>query len=434
MPDNETKAATLVARCHEIQVSLGLKEVPEFEAIPLLGMAVRLSLHIQGLPAIDYHQLKLVAYHFLAIPAIVLDRVIRMLADVEFVRITQEGNTIKRIVPTVPYYGAIYENLGDYAVANYPLSEPEELAIVLLEKLSHAPDRLESLRASTGADRKLFLRTVQVGTEGSYLIQRRARGRNILLSPTYFAENGSIFADATVEQGTKSIQELLSIVRAFQGYPLELITKNKQIGDAQITGDQIRLLQRLAQDGVVKPPSITTSHAGINHFIFTPRPSGAALSPTKRDIYERAMAIVSAVRQGQLLPHRYAIRSPGAVLWKLKSDLRLGKATTEATQQYSNLVHLRIARLVPVGNGFSELRIIDLPENREALDIAYSLVSSGQGSGLEIDQDARAALQRDQEYVESLISAGKLREREQLSLTDDHQQQIELLLLGGRDS
>ncbi|HTU91171.1 MAG TPA: hypothetical protein VMF69_13920, partial [Gemmataceae bacterium] len=37
--------------------------------------------------------------------------------------------------------------------------------------------------------------------------------------------------------------------------------------------------------------------------------SGAALTATKRDIYEKAMAIVAAIRQGQFLPRQFAIVS-----------------------------------------------------------------------------------------------------------------------------
>jgi hypothetical protein len=59
------KPSELAARCHEIQVSLGRKEVPEFERLVEVGMAVRLALHIRGLPLIEYEVLKLVASHFL---------------------------------------------------------------------------------------------------------------------------------------------------------------------------------------------------------------------------------------------------------------------------------------------------------------------------------------------------------------------------------
>jgi hypothetical protein len=141
------------------------------------------------------------------------------------------------------------------------------------------------------------------------------------------------------------------------------------------------------------------------------------------------MAIVAAVRQGQFLAAQFAIRSPGAVLYTLKSKLKLGKATTEATQQYKKLVHLRIARLIDVGNGFSELHIIDTAENREALDIAYSLIDAGVAAGAEVDQQARDALQRDYTFVESLVASGVLRTRSQIKLTGEQEAELENLFL-----
>jgi len=129
----------LVARCNEIQTSLGLRDVPEFETIPELGMAVRLALHIRGLPLIDYRVLKLVANHFLAIPTLAVERIVRLLAEVEFVRIQSTGKTITAILPTVPYYEDLYVGLGEYATTACNLSEAEELALHLVERLAKSP-------------------------------------------------------------------------------------------------------------------------------------------------------------------------------------------------------------------------------------------------------------------------------------------------------
>ncbi len=180
----------------------------------------------------------------------------------------------------------------------------------------------------------------------------RSRGRDVALSPTYFSENAEIYADMVAGVGSKQVQKLLMAVRSMQGVPLSMIQKSKEIGGIKFTDEELQLVGApCPKMRAVKPPSISTKHSGEQFFIFTPTPAGAALAPTKREIYERAMAIVAAVRQGQFLPRQYAIRSPGAVLYTLKSNLKLGKATTEATQQCRKLVHLRVARLIDVGNG-----------------------------------------------------------------------------------
>jgi hypothetical protein len=207
------------------------------------------------------------------------------------------------------------------------------------------------------------------------------------------------------------------------------VEKTKKLGHIELSTDEIKLVLRLAQDGAVRPPSISTSHAGENFFLFTPTPSGAALAATKRDIYERAMAIVSAVRQGQYLSHKYSIRDPGAILHILRRDKKLAKATTEAAQQYKNLVHLRIATLSDAGGGFKQLHIVETEENQEALDIAYGLVSAGAATGIEVDEDARRAMQQEQSYVESLVAAGKLKKARKVDLSDVQQQELDLLFM-----
>lgn len=422
--------SVLVARCHEIQAALSNREVGEFEAVIELGMALRLALHIRGLPLLNYETVKLVAYHYLGIPRMAMDRLVKLLADVEFVALQTTGQTINAVLPKVPYYEELYDQLGEYAEKEKNFNEAEQLALILVDRLAGSPENVDSLRNALGADSQLFSRGVAIGTQGSYLIKHRARGRDILLNPTYFSQNSAVFADAAAAQGASSIKTMLDLVRLAQGWPLGLIEKQKVIGQTPLTDDQIKLLVRLAQDGAVKPPSITTTHAGENFFIFTPTPTGAAMSPTKRDIYERAMAVIASLRQGQLLPERFAIRSPQAVLNALRTNLRLGRATTEATQQYSQLVHMRVARLAPSGSGYATLEIVDTPENREALEIADTLLSTASARGLEVDDEARRALQKDLKYVESLVSASKLRERELMPLSQPMQEEIDLMLLG----
>ncbi|MEN8218391.1 MAG: hypothetical protein ABFS56_18875 [Pseudomonadota bacterium] len=354
-----------------------------------------------------------------------------LLADIEFVRLTQEGKTIKEVLPTVPYYDDLYNGLEEYMNTELDVNETEKLALTIVARLAKAPEKIDKLQNDLGAEPKLFRRNMEIGQKGNFLIQRRCRGRDIIINPNYFAENADIFADHVSATGAKSVDALLQGLRQYQGWPLSLIEKNAKLGKIEVKAEQISLLKRLAQDGIVKPPSIETAHAGVNYFMFTPTPSKVHLSPTKKDIYEKAMAIVAAIRQGQLLPKKIAIRSPGAVLYTLKTQLRLGKPTTEFQHQYKNLVHLRIGRFINVGSGFYEFRIIDTQANREALDIAYSLVSGEQIPELSIDDEAREALQCDQDYIESIISAATLRQRETVPLSEEQIEECDSLILRG---
>lgn len=423
-----SKAAELAARCHEIQTGLGLGEVPEFEQLQRIGMAVRLSLHIRGLSLVSYETLKLVANHYLGIPVGGIRSILELLAEIEFVKLQTEGKTIKAVLPSVPYYENLYDLLGTYA-NGIGFNEAEQLSVELLSRLSKAPEKIDTLKSKLGVETKLFDRAFDLGKQGSYLRVHRSRGRDVALSPTYFSENSDIYADMVAGAGSKQVKKILTALQKMQGMPLSIIQKNKEIAGVTFTADELNLLIRLAQDGAVKPPSLKTSYAGEQFFIFTPTPSGAALASTKRDIYEKAMAIVAAVRQGQFLPSEYAIRSPGAVLYKLKENMQLARATTEATQQYRKLAHLRVARLVDAGNGFSQLQIIDTLENREALAIAYKLVDAGVAAGTEVDESARNALQQDHAFVESLVAAGDLQRRHNVTITQEQQLEMENLFL-----
>lgn len=419
-----------VARCHEIQLAMKDIEAARLERIPEIGMAVQLALHIRGLPLLDYQLVKLVATTLIGIPRLAVDRITLLLAEIEFVRLAQEGKSIKSVLPTVPYFEKLYDGLGEYFETESGVDEFETLTLEIVDRLANAPHNADSLASALGADRKAFDNSIEIGTKSSFLIKRRHRTRDILMNPTYFTENAEIFADHVAKVGAKTVQHTLDLLKRAQGWPLALIEKTQEIGGKKISADEVALLKRLAQDGMVKPPSIITSHAGQSMFMFTPTPGQVNVSPLKREQYERALAIVSAVRQGELLPNKFSIRNPGALLYRLKTDLQL-KPTSDYAEQYQNLVLLRIAKLEKLSNGWHQLKIIDTPENRESLNIAYNLVQGEKIADLDIDKEAIAAMTGSQEYVESLVSSKLLREREKVTLSEETQNEVTQLLLEG---
>lgn len=65
------KGAVLAVRCHDITVSLG-KKLTEFDQLIILGMAVRLALHLRGVEAVSYDLLRQICLHLLRIQPTVL--------------------------------------------------------------------------------------------------------------------------------------------------------------------------------------------------------------------------------------------------------------------------------------------------------------------------------------------------------------------------
>src|SRR5690349_9761420 len=82
---------------HDLQIGLSRVSIPDFEQLPLVGMAAIVALHIRGLGAIEYGTLKQVAEYHFDIPAMVLRQVLNLLAEVEYVKLVTEGNTLKTV-------------------------------------------------------------------------------------------------------------------------------------------------------------------------------------------------------------------------------------------------------------------------------------------------------------------------------------------------
>jgi hypothetical protein len=178
---------------------------------------------------------------------------------------------------------------------------------------------------------------------------------------------------------------------------------------------------------VIRPPTIKFG-IKTESFLFTPRPGNARLNAANREIYERAMALISAVRKGQLLADQYRIRSPVLILEALRNKGYLG-ANSEAREQYYNLVVLRVAQLRPVGTSKWQLHLNRTPENLAALDLAIALLRTGALADMEVDQRARIALTRGEEYIQSLISAKGLKDRQRQVGDEQASQEFEQLIL-----
>jgi hypothetical protein len=253
-----------------------------------------------------------------------------------------------------------------------------------------------------------------------------ARGRPILISPFYFADNLDGFADVAASVGATAILSTLEKVKGSQGWPLSLIDATGEIGGVKLASIEVTLIHKLAEEGVIKPPTIKFGMKSES-FLFTPRRGSTRLNAANREVYERAMSLVSAVRKGQLLPAAYEIRSPILILEALR-DRGYLRSNPEAHEQYANLVVLRVAHLKRVGFGW-QLHLNKTPENEAALNLAIKLLRTGSLAGMEVGQEARIALTRDEEYIQSLISAAELRKRAKQIKNEQANDEFEQLLL-----
>lgn len=391
----------------DLQVGLEGADVPEYDVVKTLGKAAVLAVNLRGLGEVQYVNLRLVAARHFHIRSDVLDPVLRTLADLELIKLVSSGETIKQIIPTVPHFENVYQTVGDYT-AQKPLNELEQVTLHMMDRLYGSPVNRDALRSELGADKESFAQSLQIGIDAGLMIDQRARGRDIIASPLYFSGNLDSLIDMAAKGDTPNVQRLLTLIQKNQGMPLSMVIGQRRIGENAISDDDIALLQALAKEGVLKPPSILRPNKAEEKFIFTPAPGRARLSAANREIYEKGMALAAAVRKGQLLPEAYRIKWPQALLNQL-AERKWLHASTEAAHQYRNLAVLGLGRLEPTGSGFYRFHLIDVPENLTAVAIAKTLLRGETPPDLEQDNQARLLLNRDETYVRSHISSAALR-------------------------
>jgi hypothetical protein len=381
----------------------------------------------RGLGQIDYEVLRKVSDHFMSIPSIALEKVLRVLAGIGFVRLVERGTKIQQVIPNIPVFNDVYEGIGSYASSECELNSHEEVTLAILAELQDAPRNRDALYNTLGVDKVLFNRCLTIGQKSGILSEHLARGRRMLISPYYFSDNLDGLADAAASVGASAIRSALGKIRSNQGWPLALIAAQKEVGGLKLNPTEVALVHKLAEEGVIKPPTIRFA-TGDHSFIFTPKPGETRLNAANREIYERAMALISAVRKGQLLANQFKIWSPERILEALRDRGYIG-SNSEARDQYQNLVVLRVAYLKQTTSDKWQLHLNPTSENKTALDLAINLLRTGALAGMEVNQEARIALTRDEEYIQSLISASELKKRQKQITDEQAASEFEQLLL-----
>ena len=411
----------------DLHSGLSALQVPEFDDLQTIGMAATLAIHIKGLGEIEYEVLRKVSDHFMSIPSIALEKVLRVLEEIGFVKLVDKGRKIERVIPNIPVFDDVYKGIGDFVSSECELNSHEQATLEILAALQDAPRHRSALYQQIGAEKSLFDRCIKISSASGILSEHQARGRSILISPFYFADNLDGLADVAAACGADAIKSALQKVKHNQGWPLSLVNATGEIGGVKLSPTELTLIQKLSEEGVIKPPTIKFGTKSES-FVFTPRPGRTRLNAANREIYERAMALISAVRKGQLLPDRFRIRAPLTILQVLR-DRGYLKSNSEAREQYQNLVVLRVAHLKLVSASRWQLHLNRTPENEAALNLAINLLRTGALANMEVDREARIALTRNEEYIQSLISATELKKRQKQLKDEQATHEFEQLLL-----
>ena len=415
----------LAIRAHDITVCMEDARDSEFDRLPCLGNAVRLALHLRGAAPIDYRLLRRVAQTLSITPA-ETNAAVRLLAEAEFVRLDTEGSSINSVHPDVPYFADLYATLARVEGRSV-LTEAETLAVTASSKLARSPQVRESLQA-LGAEAKLLDRVVDLGIRTGFFVLRRARGKDILINPTTFAEGQEGFADLVAHHGASPVSRVVGILQKNQGWPLQKMEAEQEVNGSRLSAQDLRILRALAGAGFLAPPAIKTEHSGENFFLFGPRPGASRVPLNQREILERAMVLVAAVRQGQLLANQFRVRHPIALLRALR-DRGFLAATSETFGQYAQVARRGVARLEREGSSRHRLVLVDTRENAEALTMAITLMS-GDEVDAQPDEDARLALRGDEHHLDALLGRKKLMNVSFDDLDEEARREVDTLLMG----
>ena len=95
----------------------------------------------------------------------------------------------------------VYERIGEFASTECTLNSHEQATLQILGALQTSPRNKDSLLQTSGIDRPVFDRCLTIGGGSGILSEHKARGKSILISPFYFADNLDGLADAAAASG-----------------------------------------------------------------------------------------------------------------------------------------------------------------------------------------------------------------------------------------
>ena len=253
---HEITPAKIAEFAHDLQTGLSQTRVPQFDRIPIIGMASIIALHIRGLGEIPYDVLRQVADFYFDVPSIALPEVLRVLEEVSYVQLISKGPTsIQKVIPQVPHFKSVHEGLGEY-VASVELTEHEQLCVAILNELTAKAEKRDALLGRLGAEAAAFNSCENIVVTGGLVVPKRVRGHSILVSPAYFADNLDALADLAATGSSPRLARIFSLFRVFQGWPLSMIEASMEVGGTKIEKEDLALIQSLLADGIMKPPSI----------------------------------------------------------------------------------------------------------------------------------------------------------------------------------
>lgn len=363
------RPAQQALRAHDIHQGLHIVDrtvglvAAELETTQLVGMAAALASAIKGQEVIKHAvDLKTVAAEQLDINPWAFPRVVRLLADLEYVRNVQgTGDKITQFYENIPpSFDKLYERLGEAWRDRQP-GEVEESLVATVEQLSHGPRRVAELDVDPAArDMVLALgrdaEAIQVATIG---------GEEVAHSPFFAFEHPDAMEAVLATHDVVDVRRAFEELRSYQGVPIDK-SKNAVV------------LQGLVDAGLVAAPALKDPDGRERAFAIAAYGLRRSdLLVIRKPVLDKARAIISSVRMGEHFGGFTKLRLPVLFLRRLQDPWWTSNGHSSTRRQYSALHRMGIVRFVgsPEKSG---IQLIDNADNQEALALAIELLEFGE--------------------------------------------------------
>jgi hypothetical protein len=357
---------------HGLIQSSGAVVESDFAFLKELGSAAQIATTIKDHEVINEIRSLYAAAGELKIPKQITDVALKHLEVLGFVRLKwSTGKTsIERIDVTVPKYGEIYSNIGDYFLSENR-SSLALASVELLQLVSKFPHKEKDVIGKLELDIQEYDIVKEVGKTASYLdtYSSRTDSESVIYTPLYWDEKPNRVSDLREKYSSSELAKSIKIIEAYQGLP----------------GDKIKdsvLVEGI--DAGCFPTLSVISSAGIKKFVFTPQ---QGVTSEEKTLLHKARVLLSCVRYGENFAGITKIHKPDRLLEVLAGRGYLAEHS-ESLKQYESARNYGLVKIIKTSGDRHEVHFIDNSENRRAVDLALQMLQLGETSKVDDSQEA----------------------------------------------
>jgi len=362
-------------------------------------MAAALASRIKGQDIVDFDSLRTLADDQLDISPFVFDRVVGVLAELEFVRnLEVSGGRVRSFFEAVPEdHEAMYRRLGQRWAEQEP-TEIESSLLGAVERLSHGPAAVDELDIDPTACQTVL----DIGASAEAIRLVEIGGREIAYSPFFSIESPGSVEDALRSIDLAEVQRAFVAVREQQGLPVS-------------TSPSGATITRLVGAGLMAGPALKRADGSSESFAVAPYGLAPDLRSIKRPILDKAQAIVAAMRMGEHFGTVTKLRWPAAVLYKLLTG-QVTAVHSDTQRQWATLHLMGVVEFVSQGS-MKGIRLVQDKhgDNDASVRIAVDLLEYGEAADTkELHPSGTSPLAVQGRYLSSIQGVRVARQRAEM--------------------